>query len=129
MPETKVLLQLDDRRDLVTLPATHDPPARIRIDKNTPAMIEVILNNRNQLITRPPATRPDRLPPPGSNRRPVVNSNRLRSRNHDRIKRDRLEPLPVLLTHRTPLNELITDRTHVNEKDHRHRHNHNRARH
>src|SRR5687767_12391054 len=113
MSKTEVLLQLNNRRNLFTLPPTHDPPARIRIDKNSPAMIDMILNDGNQLITWPPATRSNRLPTPGPNRRPIVNRNRLRSGNHNGIERNRFEPVPVLLAHRAPLDELITDRPRV----------------
>src|SRR5215213_7598945 len=87
----------------------------------------MVLNDRKQLITGPPATRPDRLPTSLTDRRPVIHRDRLRTRDHDRIQRHFLEPVLVLLTHRATLDKFKTDRTHVNEKDRRQQRDHKRA--
>jgi hypothetical protein len=41
----------------------------------------------------------------------------------------RLEPVLVVAAHRAPLNELETDRPHVDKKDHRQRNHNHRTRH
>src|SRR5690349_3648003 len=80
-------------------------------------MIQMLLNNRKQLVARPATASPDRLPTSFTDRRPVVHCNRLRARDHDRVQRHLLEPVYVLLAHRASLDKLETDRSHANEKD------------
>src|SRR5215211_5273085 len=112
--KTEVLFQLDDQRDLVALPATRQPPAWIGVDENSPPLIEMILNYREQLIARPTAAGPDRLPTSWTDRSLVVHGDRLPAGNHDRVVRNSLESMPVFFAHRSPLNELIAYRAHKN---------------
>src|ERR1041385_5415726 len=87
LSKTEMLLQLHDQRYLVTLPPTRQSPARIRIDKHSPPGIDMLLNDREQLVTRPSTARPDCLPTSFTNRRPVMHRNRLRTGDHHRVQR------------------------------------------
>src|SRR5215211_4606122 len=126
-PETETPLQFHDHRDLVALPPTGEPPPRIRVNKHTPPVIQMILNNRKELIARPPATRSNRPPTPRPDRRPVLNRDRLPAGNHDRVRRQLFKPVPVLPTHRASLNEFLAHRTHKNKQDNRQQPDNNRA--
>src|ERR1051326_1241790 len=79
LSKTKTLLQFHDQRDLITLPSARQPPAWIRIDKHTSPVIQMLLNNRKQLVARPATASSNRLPTPLTNRRPVMHRDRLRT--------------------------------------------------
>src|SRR6185503_20841396 len=81
--------------------------------------VQILLNNRVELIARPTAAGTNRLPTPHSYRRPVSNRNRLRTGNHDSIWRNAFQTLLVLLAHRAALDEFVTDWTDVDRKDQR----------
>src|SRR5262245_10062477 len=106
MSETKTLLKLHDRQYLFLLPPAREPPARtpsqqpparIRIDKHTPPVIQMILHDRKDPVAGPTAARTDRLPSPHADRRPVMNGDRLRTGDHDRVERHCFESMLVLL--------------------------------
>ena len=87
MAKVKTRFQLDNVRNLVALPTAEDPPAGVGINKDSPALFEILFDRGYQVITGPAPTRADRFPITFAHSSPVIYGDCLRSRNHYCIAR------------------------------------------